>query len=127
MDRGMLIFLLALMTGVIVMGGVLASSASPSATFSGTITKVDSANKEIIVQNSSGEMTFRWTDETQVVGFPVEKVGLASKALKEGMKVTVLYTEGDQSRVVKRIDVKASNLNTLKGMSMPFECGVEVC
>jgi hypothetical protein len=127
MGKGTLIGILALMTGLVLAGGVWAQRDSAPAAFRGTITKVDWADKKLVVQNNEGEMTFQWNNETQVNGFPVEKVGLESKTLKEGMNVIVLYREGDQSRVANRIDVKTSNLKTLKGLSFPFECGVKVC
>lgn len=127
MEKKVLIVVLALITGLAIIGGVWASSNSPAGVFRGTITRVDSANKEIVVQNSEGAMTFQWTNETQFSGFPGEKAGLGSKTLKEGMKVAVQYGEGDQNKVAKRIEVTMSNLNTLKGESFPFECGVKVC
>jgi hypothetical protein len=127
MAKAILIPILALMTGVVFIGGVWGQKNPQSGAFSGTITKVDMTNKEIVVQNSDGEMTFQWNNETKVNGFPVEKGGLVSGNLKEGMKVTVLYREGDQNRVANRIDVKTSKPKTLKGLSFPFECGVRVC
>jgi len=127
MGKEILITVLALMTAVAFVGGVWGQKNSPPATFSGTITRVDSANKEIVVQNRDGGMTFQWSDETQVNGPPAEKSSLDSKSLKEGMKVTVLYKEGDQNRVANRIDVEASKIKALKGFSLPFECGTRVC
>jgi hypothetical protein len=117
----------ALVTGLVLVGGSLASSDPPLGTFSGTITKVDLANQKLVVQNNEGEMTFQWNNETQVNGFPVEKAGLDSGNLKEGKIVTVLYKERDQKRVANRIDVKTVNIKTLKGIEFPFECGVKVC
>jgi hypothetical protein len=127
MQKGILIMVLALLTGIASAGGVWGQKHSSPRTFSGTITKVDWANKEIVVQNRDGDMTFRWSDETQVNGPPAEKVGLDSENLKEGMKVTVLYKEGDQRRVANRIDVERSKIKALKGFSLPFECGIRVC
>jgi hypothetical protein len=113
--------------GVSSHGGGWASSNAPLGTFSGTITKVDLANQELVVQNNDGEMTFQWNNKTQVNGLPIKKVGLDSNNLKEGMKVIVFYREGDRNRVANWIDVRTSNLKTLKGLSFPFECGVRVC
>ena len=127
MEKGILIMALALLMGVAFAGGVWGQKHSPPRTFSGTITKVDWANKEIAVQNGDGDMTFRWSDETRVNGPSAEKAGLDSENLKEGMKVTVLYEEGDQSRVANRIDVERSGIEALKGFSLPFECGLRVC
>jgi hypothetical protein len=127
MEKGLLIGVLALMTGLVFVGGGLASSNPPLETFDGTITKVDLANQKLVVQNNDGEMTFQWNNKTQVNGFPIEKVGLGSNSLKEGMKVVVFYREEDRNRVANRIDVRTPNLKTLKGLSFPFECGVKVC
>ena len=127
MEKGLLITLLALTAGLVFVGGVWGQTNSPSGAFSGTVTKVDLANKEIVVQNNDREITFQWNNETQVNGLPVEKAGLDSGNLKEGKIVTVLYKEGDQKMVANRIDVKTVNLKTLKGIEYPFECGVKVC
>ena len=127
MGKGTLIAILALMTGLALVGGVWAQRDSAPGAFRGTITRVDWANKKLVLQNNEGEMTFQWNNETQVNGIPVEKVGLESETLKEGMNVIVFYREGDPDRVANRIDVKTANLKTLKGLSFPFECGVKVC
>ncbi len=127
MRKGITIAVLTLMAAIAFVGGVWAQRVSPSGVFSGTITKVDLANKKLIVQNNDGEMTFQWNNETQVNGLPVEKVRLDSNNLKEGMKVIVFYREGDQNRVANWIDFKTPDLKTLKGLSFPFECGVKVC
>lgn len=127
MGKGIRITVLALITGVFFVGGVWGQEKSPSGVFSGTVTEVDLANQRIVVQNSDGEMTFQWNNETQFQGSLVGKVGLNSENLKEGMLVTIFYKEGDQNRVAHRIDVKTSSLKNLKGLSFPFECGVKVC
>jgi len=127
MEKGVLITVLALMTAVALVGGVWGQKNSPPGAFSGTITKVDWGKKEIVVENSGGEMTFQWTDETRVYSIPVEKAGLDSKILMEGNSVTVLYREGGRNRVATRIDVKPSSVKTLKGLSFPFDCGAQVC
>jgi hypothetical protein len=127
MGKGIRVTVLALITGVFFIGGAWSQEKPPSDVFSGTVTQVDLANQRIVVQNNDGEMTFQWNNETQVQGSPVEKGGLNSKNLKEGMFVTILYKEGDQNRVAHRIDGKPSNLKTLKGLSFPFECGLKVC
>ncbi len=127
MEKGILVTLLALMTGFVLVGGGLALSEPPLATFSGIITKIDSANQTLVILNNNGEMTFQWNNKTQVNGLPTEKAGLGSNNLKEGMKVIVFFREGDRNGVANRIDVKTSNLKTLKGFSFPFECGAKVC
>ena len=125
MGKGILITILALMTGVVFVGGVWGQKNSPSGSFSGTITKVDLANKEIVVQNNDAERIFQWNNETRVNGPGEGKLILED--LKEGMIVTVLYKEGARNRVANRIDVKTANPKTLKGIEFPFECGVNVC
>lgn len=47
--------------------------------------------------------------------------------LKEGIMVTVLYREENRNRVANRIDVKMANPKALKGVVLPFDCGVTVC
>ena len=125
MKKRVLIIVLALITGMAFVGGVWGQKNSPPDTFSGTITKVDLANKEIIVQKNDGEAIFQWNDETVVKG-PEEK-SLIFDDLKKGMTVTVSYSEGHQNRVASLIEVKQANLKTLKGLESPFECGRTVC
>ena len=125
MEKGVWIILLALMMGLALAGEVWAQKNSPPGVFSGTISKVNLANKEIVVQNNNAEAIFQWNDETAVKG-PGER-SLIYEDLKEGMMVTVSYREESQNRVASRIDVKTTNLKTLKGMEFPFECGVTVC
>ena len=127
MGKRVMIVVLAVMTAVILIGRDLALSNPPLGTSSGTITKVDIANQKLVIQNNDGEMTFQWNNETQVNGLAVEKAGLGSNNLQEGMKVIVFYREGDQNRVANRIDVSKPDSKTLKGLSFPFECGVRVC
>jgi len=125
MRKGILITVLALMTGMAFVGGVWGQNDSPPGAFRGTITKVDLANKEIVVQNNDAEAVFQWNNETTVKG-PGDK-SLIFEDLKEGMIVTVLYREEAGNRIASRIDAKAANLKTLKGIGLPFECGVTVC
>lgn len=125
MEKGILITALVLITGVVFGVGVWSQENSPPGSFSGTITKIDVANKEIVVQNNDAEAIFQWNNETRVNG-PGE-TALPFEDLKKGMKVMVFYREGDRNRVVNRIDVRKPDRKTLKGLSFPFECGVRVC
>ena len=125
MEKGVLLTVLVLMTGMAFVGGVWGHKISPPGTFNGTITKVDLPNKEIVVQNNNAEAIFQWDDETAVKG-PGER-SLIYEDLKEGMMVTVSYREESQNRVASRIDIKTTNLKTLKGFESPFECGRTVC
>ncbi len=125
MGKGILLIVLALTMGIVFVGGVRGEKNSPPGAFSGIITKVDLANKEMVVRNNEEEKTFQWINETRVNG-PGEGE-LISEDLKEGMMVNVSYREGTRNKVANRIDVKRGNPNTLKGIGLPFECGVKVC
>jgi len=126
MEKGILIVFLALTVGLVFVGGAWAQKNSLPGAFSGTITKIDLAKKEIVVQNNNdAEAIFRWNGETAIKG-PGER-SLIFEDLKEGMIVTVLFREGSRNRVASRIDVKTANPKTLKGIEFPFECGVTVC
>jgi hypothetical protein len=117
----------ALVIGAALVGGVWAQNDSTLEVFSGTITKVDRANKEFAVQNKDGGMIFQWNDQTQVNEPPAKKVKLDFEILKEGMKVTVTYRKADPQRIANRIEVETEKLKALKGFSFPFDCGVSVC
>ena len=116
---------LALLTGLVLVGGVWAQKSPPPTTVGGIITTVDLANHEIAVRNDDGGRIFQWNKETKING-PGEKA-LIFEDLKEGMMVTVSYREGERDRVANRIDVKTANIKTLKGIELPFECGMKVC
>ena len=116
---------LALLTGVILAGGVWGQNSSPPTAVGGVIQRVDLAKQEIAVRNMNGDEIFQWDQATKITG-PGEK-SLNFEDLKEGMIVTVLFREGSRNRVASRIDVKTANPKTLKGIEFPFECGVTVC
>jgi len=125
MRKGMVFAALLLILGLVLVRGVEGQENSPTGAFSGTITKVDLAKKEIVVQNNDTEMTFQWNNKTRVKGPGEEE--LIFEDLKEGSMVTVLYKEGDGNRVANRIDIQTVKPTTLKGIELPFECGVKVC
>ena len=125
MGKGILIFGLALVAGIAFIGGVWGQENSSPEAFRGTITKIDLANKEIVVQNNDMEATFQWSDETAVKG-PEEKT-LSFEDLKQGMTVTVNYKGRAPKRIANRIDVDRGKFKTLKGVSLPFDCGIHVC
>jgi hypothetical protein len=116
---------LALGIGVIFVGGVWGQKNSPPGAFSGMITIVDWAKKEMVIRNDGEEKSFEWNNETRVNGPEGEE--LVFEDLKAGMMVTVSYREGTQNWVANRIDIKRGNPKTLKGIKLPFECGIEVC
>jgi len=125
MEKGVLLTVLVLMTGMAFVGGVWGQKISPPGTFNGTITKVDLPNKEIVVQNNNAEAIFQWNDETAVKG--LGERSLIFENLQEGMMVTISYREENQNRVASLIEVKEINPKTLKGFESPFECGRTVC
>ena len=125
MKKGLAFTALLLTLGLVLVGGVWGEKNSLPGAFSGTITKVDLAGKGIVVQNHDAEMAFQWNNKTRVKGPGGED--LIFENLKEGMMVTVLYREESRNRVASRIDVKTANPKTLKGMALPFDCGVTVC
>ncbi len=124
MKNGLALTALFLIVGLVLAGGVWGEKNASFGAFSGKITKVDSVSKEIAVQSHDAEMTFQWSDKTILKGPGGER--LIFGELKEGMMVTVVYSGGDRNRVANRIDV-TSNAKTLKGMTLPFDCGVSVC
>jgi|SRR5438552_5279813 len=72
-------------------------------TFEGQLTKVDATAKTISVKGSAGEMLFRYTDQTQVLGPDKDIQGLATKA---GTPLKITYREGaNDSHVATRIEV----------------------
>jgi len=109
------------------MGEGVPQETSIPGVYSGIITKVDPEREGIIVQNKDGEIFFHWSGETKIIGPPPRNGGLISNNLKEGMLVTIFYTEVEKNRVASQIEVKRSSIGTLKGWEHPFGCGVSVC
>jgi hypothetical protein len=127
MKKRIMIAVLTLIAGVVFIGSVLAQETFPPGVFSGTITKVDPEKREIVVNNKDIEMFFRWDHETWVNGSPGGKEGFISDNLKEGMLITIFYSETDRHRVASRINVETTNVGTLKGWELPFGCGLSLC
>jgi hypothetical protein len=125
--KRIMITVLTLIAGVVFIGSVLAQETVPPGVFSGTITKVDPEKREIVVQNKEGALFFRWDHETRVNGAPGGKEGFISDNLKEGMLITIFYSEMDRHRVASRINVETTNVGTLKGWEFPFGCGLSLC
>ncbi len=125
MKKGMRITGVVLVAALVFAGTVWGQKGVPLASFSGTITRIDSAGKEIVLQKNKAETIFRWNDQTSVKGR--REGNLRLEDLKEGMVVTVLYKEGDPNRVAARIDVTETNPRASKGINFPFVCGVRVC
>ena len=127
MEKGTVITILAVVLGAAFVGGVWAQNDSAPGVFSGTVIKVDRSSKELAIQNKDGQMTFRWNDATRFSGIPAGNLGPDSKDLKEGIKVTIAYSEGDPGKNANWIYVQPANLKAVEGFSLPFECGVSAC
>ena len=125
MGKGILITAMVLMVGIVFVGGVWGQKNPRLGSLRGTITRVDLANKEIVVKNHKTETTFQWEKETSVNGPGKEKWHFEN--LRKGMTVTLLYREENRNKVANRIDVKAANPEISTGWELPFECGVRVC
>ena len=125
MKEGMRITVVVLVAALAFAGTVWGQKGVPLASFSGTISRIDSAGKEIVVQKNKAETIFHWNDQTSITG-PREG-NFRFGDLKKGMEVTVLYKEGDPNRVAARIDVTSTNPQASKGINFPFVCGVRVC
>ncbi len=125
MNSKRLITVVALVAAVVLAGTVWGQKGPPLASFSGTITRIDLAGKEMVVEKNKSATIFRWNDQTSVKGPREGK--LRFEDLKGGMVVTVLYKEGDPNRVAARINVTATNPQASKGINFPFVCGVRVC
>ena len=72
-------------------------------TFEGQLTKVDANAKTISVKGSAGEMLFRYTDQTLVLGGPDKDIqGLATKT---GTPLKITYREAGENHVATKIEV----------------------
>jgi hypothetical protein len=127
MKKTILLVTPAVVIGVLIMGLVLAQETSSRQVFSGVITNVDPEKKAIVVRNQDQEMLFQWSPETMVNGSRLGKGGLISEKLKEGMEVSVSYTEVERNRVASEIAVKGTSVGITKGWELPFGCGISVC
>ncbi len=127
MKRTILFPVLALMTGVIFIGGVWAQGTISLDVFQGKIMKVEPEGKGIVVQNQDGKMSFQLSSETKISILSFEgKEILDPATLKEGMLVTVFYKKAISDRVAERIDVGTVS-NESEGFETPFTCGPRVC
>jgi len=75
-------------------------------TVHGSITKLDSEAKTLVVKTKQSEMTFRFLDSTKVQGVEKALAGSKSefKGLSEGSEVIVHYWEGDGQKSAYEID-----------------------
>src|SRR5215510_11046673 len=83
--------------------GAPGEKAAPQAekTFQGQLDKVDAAAKRIIVKGAT-EMSFAYTDQTQVVGPQKDIQGLASQT---GTQLRVTYRDAGENHIATRIEV----------------------
>ncbi len=126
MGKAILTPILAIMAGLILIGGVWAQRALSAEVFRGIITSVDPEKRGIFVKSQDEERFFQWGPETKVNGPTEGKGDLVPASLKEGMHVTVFYKKAASDRVAERIDVGTVSQKS-EGWEPPFTCGAEVC
>jgi hypothetical protein len=69
--------------------------------FQGQLTKVDAGAKAIMVKGADAEMTFEYTDATQVLGAAKDIQGLAGKA---GADLRVTYRDAGGKHTATKIE-----------------------
>ena len=89
-----------LLAGLILVQPVLAQ-AQDAQVFEGELTKVDATAKTLSVKGARGEMEFRYTPETQIVGAEGGVEGLASKS---GTPVKVHFDAA--TKTASKIEIK---------------------
>lgn len=121
----MMVFLMAL---AVFVSGVWGEKIPPQAAFKGTVTNVDMTAKKFAVKNENGqEMTFQWNDETWVNGTPVKDEPLTSLNLEKGMRISVSYAKGENTRVARNMDLRRGNYQASRSTYGPFNCGMQIC
>ena len=71
-------------------------------TFEGQLTNVDAKAQTISVKGNAGDMTFHYTEQTQVAGGEKDVQGLATKS---GAAVIVTYQDAGDNHMATRIQV----------------------
>ena len=71
-------------------------------TFEGQLTNVDAKAQTISVKGKAGDMMFRYTEQTQVVGGEKDVQGLATKS---GANLIVSYQDAGDNHIAARIEV----------------------
>ncbi len=79
--------------------------------FTGTVSRVDEAKKEITLRKDSKDMTFAWSDQTK---FMEGKKDVSFSDLKEGMKVTVQYRREGDKFFAEKVDAKMAKTASAK-------------
>lgn len=119
MKKTMWMGLLALMMSVAFVSGVMAqqkpATTSPPAAqqsklekFSGTVEKVDSAKKEVLVKMNKEEMTFALGEKAKIMEGKKE---LSLNDLKKGMDVSVEYSKAGNKSVAESINVSPKKVS----------------
>lgn len=80
-----------------------AGQSEQTMTATGELVKVDVKEDEITVKTSTGEMTFKYDDETKVTGASRNTAGLATMS---GAQVTVRYKKDGRDNLATTIEVK---------------------
>lgn len=82
-----------------------AQAQAQTLTASGDLVSVDSKAETLSVKTSTGEMTFKYNDDTKITGSSKGAAGLATMT---GSAVTISYKKDGASNIATSIDVKAS-------------------
>lgn len=82
-----------------------AQAQAQALTSTGDLVSVDSKANTVTVKTTTGEMTFKFNDETKVTGATKATAGLATMT---GSQVTIRYKKDGASNVASSIDVKAA-------------------
>jgi len=89
---------------VLTFGAFSALAQQESAVAQGQLLKVDAAAKTIAIRTApSGQMVFRYTEQTKVVGADGEVAGLATKA---GAQVSIKYVQENKENIATEIQVQ---------------------
>ncbi len=126
MDKKIALSAMIIMMGFVFLAGAWAQSGSSARSFNGVITRVDPVNHVISIRNGNTESLFQVNGATQVTGRLMERGMATPKDLRPGMLVSVLYREGDQTRVADVIKIEQGS-QTSQGQEYPFTCGNQVC
>ncbi len=96
--------LLVLVAAVLTFGAFPAFAQQDSSVATGQLLKVDAAAKTIAIRTApSGQMVFRYTEQTKVVGAEGEVAGLATKA---GAQVSIKYVQENKENIATEIQVQ---------------------
>jgi hypothetical protein len=82
-----------------------AQAQAQALTASGDLVSVDAKEQTLAVKTSTGEMTFKYNDETKITGSSKGAAGLATMT---GSEVTIRYRKDGASNIATSIDVKAA-------------------